>query len=411
MKTLPLLRKLYIIALFVGMIGMTVSGFSYYDQLLENQSESIDIGIWDYSVGLSTPQEFYDFATSSTSSSTDVYHLENDIDFSSFTWDYNSSFNTNTFKGILDGRGFSLNNITVSSSDTASTHLSIFSQIDGATIKNISVDGFKLGISNTFLSSSNLEPAVFASNAPSGHSTFDNITINDIELIGTSIDGTAGLVTSVRSGAEITISNIKMTNATILSTSKRAGALISRAFNGAIGVHISDVDIQANIAGGNNTSNTAGIIGTLQDLPFTLTRAIVEYEAEGTVQLTDGPKTVKAVRYAGGFIGNNNNDDPLGNVITDSFFTGTLYTQTNTMGSAVGRERSNTTTLTNTFYSNVLFNTSYTTPSSTTGLHSTLVNASSMPSVSWWNTFSTTFYSANSLWTQNATTGRLELIR
>ena len=44
------------------------------------------------------------------------------------------------------------------------------------------------------------------------------------------------------------------------------------------------------------------------------------------------------------------------------------------------------------------------------GIAATMVNAQAMPSLAWWNTFSTEFDNANDLWAQDGT-GRLYLVR
>ena len=407
-------RLLLSIAIFMvfSLSFVTNESFAYWASSLgitnETTPETVTVSTWDFSQPIFTEQEFYDFATSSTSLSTDKYHLANDLDFSSFTWDYNSTYDSNIFRGEFDGRGYSLNNISVTSTDTNSVYLSMFSQMDGATIKNVTVDNYKMGFDTAYFNSTSLEVSVFASNVTGIGNLIENITLNDVELIANTLDGAGGLVTSVRGNADLIVRNIKATDITVLNESKRAGGLISRIFAGTGTVIIEDIDFQGFVAADNRTSNTGGILGTSQSTDTTIIRAIVEYTAEGTVTLSDGSITYKSDRYTGGFLGNNNNT--IGIDIIDSFYTGTLYENTKYIGSAVGREKLSTTSLINTFYSNVLFNTTYTAPNTTTGIHATLVNTSSLPNLAWWNNFSTVYYSANSLWTQDGS-GRLELIR
>jgi len=269
----------------------------------------------------------------------------------------------------------------------------------------VTVDNFKMGFDSTFFNASSLEVSVFASNVTGTGNLIENITLNDVELIANTLDGAGGLVTSVRGDADLIVRNIKATDVTVLNESKRSGGLISRIFTGTGTVIIEDVDFQGFVAADNRTSNTGGILGTSQSTATSITRAIVEYTAEGTVNLSDGPITYKSDRYTGGFLGNNNNT--IGIDIIDSFYTGTLYENTKYMGSAVGREKRTTTSLTNTFYSNVLFNTTTTEPTNTTGIHATYAN----DTLANWNIFANAYYSANSLWQQDAITGRLELIR
>lgn len=403
-------RRVLSIFLMIVLFSAFVTGsYAFYDTLSDQESPTIGVGTWPFttSVAITTAQEFYDMATSSTSDPEDRFHLENDIDFSSFTWTYTSAFNTNRFKGTLDGMGYSLNNLSMESTDAGTIHFSIFSNTEGATIKNISVNNFSMGITTAYASSTALESAIFTSNVYGTGNVFENITITNSEVYGNSLDGAGGLITSVRDGAELLVKNIKTTNLTVLNTSKRSGGIICRVFSSSGQVTVEDVDFHGYLGADNRTSNTGGIAGTVQNTGLlSITRSIVEYTAEGTVTFTDGSTTFKSDRYVGGFIGNNNN---VATSITDSFYTGILYNNTSYMGSAVGRAKS-VPTLNNVFYSNVLFQNTYTAPTNAQGLHGTLVNETSMPSLSWWNTFATSFYSANSLWQQDVN-GRLELIR
>ena len=181
--------------------------------------------------------------------------------------------------------------------------------------------------------------------------------------------------------------------------------MISRVIRGTGTLIIEDIDLQGNFAGDNRTSNTGGLIGTLQATAVTIDRVIIEYTSEGTIQLSDGPITMRSERYAGGFVGNQKSSG----TITNAFFTGVLYESYGHLGSAIGREQASM-TLADVYYSNVLFNDTYVAPATTTGVHGTLVNEQAMPDITWWNNFATAFYSANSLWEQDGT-GRLQLIR
>ena len=86
--------------LFIGILGvfLLLSGvefaFGVFDILEDSSSETLQTGTWTAGTPIYTAQEFYDFATSSTSASTDHYYLANDIDFTGFTWNYVSAFDT-----------------------------------------------------------------------------------------------------------------------------------------------------------------------------------------------------------------------------------------------------------------------------------------------------------------------------
>lgn len=399
-KILILFLSIFVLGSFVGV------AFGYFNLLSKSDSLEIGIGDWVIRTPIYTAQEFYDFATSSTSVSTDEYYLANDIDFTGFTWDYNSSYDSNIFKGTFDGAGFTLSNISITSTDTSSVGLSIFTKMDGATIKNVTIENFSMGFTSTFFNATPLESAVLVSDVIGINNIIENITLNNIEVIGNSLDGAGGLVTSVRGNADLIMRNIQATNVTVLNTSKRVGGLISRIFAGTGVVIIEDIDFQGNLASDSRTSNTGGIVGTVQDAQVSITRAIVEYEATGIINLADTSLTFASDRYVGGIVGNNNSPQLT---ISDSFYTGTLLTNIKYLGAIVGRERSSA-TITNTYYSNVIFKDNYVTPVNTTGLHGTIVNASSMPGITWWNSFAQVYMTSNSLWGQDLS-GRLGLIR
>jgi len=396
--------------LFIGILGvfLLLSGvefaFGVFDILEDSSSETLQTGTWTAGTPIYTAQEFYDFATSSTSASTDHYYLANDIDFTGFTWNYVSAFDTNQFQGTLSGNDYTLSNIVMTSTDTNSLMLSIFSRMDGATIRDVRVENYSMSISSTFLASSNIQSAVFDSQVTETNNIFENIRLSNINLISNSLNGTAALVAQVEANADLSIKNIKVSSLTAISSSKRAGGLISRVLRGTGTIIIEDVEVQGFIAAGNATSNTGGIIGTLQDVVCTIDRAVVEYTAEGTITLTDGSITYKSNKYVGGFVGNAKSTNFT---ISNSFYTGKLYTVYANLGSAIGREQKPV-TLVDTYYSNVLFNNTYIAPTVTTGLHSILVNESSMPDIAWWNGFAVNFLTANALWSQDGT-GRLYL--
>ena len=410
MKQNTLFTKLLFSLLIFIILGSFVGvSYAYFDTLEENANENLTIGDWGYSncTTIYTAQEFYDFATSTTSTSSDNYCLGNDIDFAAFTWTYSSSFNTNQFNGTFDGKEYTLSNITITTTDTSSKYISLFSRMDGGTIKNVSIDNFNMGFTTAFHNSTTYQSAIFAAEVTGTNNTFENITINDSEVIANSLQGAGGLVGQVEANADLDISNIKVRNLTVLNNSKRAGGLISRAIKGTGVITIEDVDFQGYVATNNATSNTGGIIGTVQNMTISMTRTIVEYTASGTVNLSNGAISYTSSKYVGGYIGNNQSAAVI--TFEDTFFTGELQTNTSNMGSLIGRDKSNA-TVGDSYYSNTLFVTSYTPSTSTGVLNATVVNAQSMPSNTWWNTFKIDFDNANSLWTQDAS-GRLELIR
>jgi len=95
-----LLSKVIILLLFVVLIASGSSlAYSYFDSLSEPIRQTITVGEWMEPI--STPQEFYDFATKTDSVSEDRYYLTNDLDFSGFTWELDALNNDVVFKGVL----------------------------------------------------------------------------------------------------------------------------------------------------------------------------------------------------------------------------------------------------------------------------------------------------------------------
>lgn len=398
------------VLIFVFSISILFSAtghtFAYFDTLSENNNQTVALGDWPFGIPIYTAQEFYDFATSATSVSTDRYYLANDIDFTGFTWNYSSAFNNITFRGLFDGNDRTLSNITMTSTDTSSISLSIFSKMEGGTIRNLIIQDFYMGFDSTYFYATSLESATLVSLVKGTNNLIENITLNDVEVIGNSLDGAGGLVTSVKGDADLTIRNVKATNVTVLNTSKRVGGIVCRIFSGTGTVIIEDIEFQGYLGSDNRTSNTGGILGTAQDTLINISRAMVEYTAEGTVNLSDTAITIRSDRYTGGILGNNNSTQIT---ILDSFYTGILYDNDRYLGAIVGRDKK-TSTLIDTYYSNVIFENTTVAPSTTSGVHGIMVNETTMPNLVWWNNFALSYSSVNSLWTQDGT-GKLVLIR
>ncbi len=406
-----LIRRTLLVYLLIilGFSNLSLS-FAYWASSVTGDdvitATDVSVGDFEYCTPIFTAQEFYDFATSSTSLSTDNYCLRNDIDFSSFTWDYLASHTTNQFQGTFNGRNYTLSNITIETSVSGTTYLSLFSRMNGGTIKNVGIENYGMGFTVAYYNSSSIQAGIFAGEVTGLGNLVENITIDNADVIGSSINGAGGLFGQVEDDAYLTIRNVKATNLTVLNSSKRAGGLISRANTGTGLIIIEDIDLQGNIATGNVTSNTGGIFGTFRNLTGSISRVVVEYIAEGSIDLSDGTIAFKSTKYAGGFIGNNNNSSIM--TINDAFYTGELYNDIRYVGTVLGRGKSDI-TLNEVYYSNVLFVDDYI-PSSGTGINSTVVNASTMPNSTWWNGFYGNFSAANTLWTQDGT-GRPILIR
>jgi len=406
----------YLIMLFAIILifsSMSIT-FAYWGGTIEGTADSAESGVevgdwdWEYCTPIYTAQEFYDFATSSTSLSTDSYCLKNDIDFTSFTWEYLDAHVSNSYQGTFNGKGYTLSNISIETSVVGQTYLSLFSRMNGGTIQNVNIENYGMGFTRAYFDTSLIQAGIFAGEVSGANNLIENITITNSEVLGNSIPGAGGLVGQVEADSDLVVRNIKATNFTVLNKRKRAGGLISRVQSGTGTTTVEDIDFQGIVACGSTTaSNTGGIFGTFRNSTGSISRAVVDYVAEGSVSIADDTITYKSTKYVGGFIGNNNASTIM--TINDSFYTGELYNILNNVGSVLGRKKASI-TLNEVYYSNVLFVDDYVASTSNNVINGTVVNATSMPSNTWWNGFFTAYSAANSLWTQDAS-GRPILIR
>lgn len=86
-------------------------------------------------VNLSTPEDLYDMQTNPSTASS-KFRLINDIDCTSYEWKFDANLAI-TFKGELDGQGYSIKGLTIFTGDEK---VGLFSQINGATIKNLTFE-------------------------------------------------------------------------------------------------------------------------------------------------------------------------------------------------------------------------------------------------------------------------------
>jgi len=412
MNAQAITRRFIIIVLGVILIGSISSfSFAYWASSIvppteDNSLGDINVGTWDFCNLISTPQEFYDFATATNSQYTDHYCLVNDIDFSGFSWMYTTAHASNIFRGTFDGRGYTLSNIGIQSNSTVKSYLSIFSTVDGATIKNVNIENFSFKITSAFFNSIDIGAGIFAGSVNGNPVTFENIRVNNADIVTNIVEGAGGLTGQIEANTNVLFRNIKIRGLTVLSSSRRVGGLFSRLNPGTGSVIVEDVDIVVNLGTNDSTTYVGGLAGTIRNATFTASRVIVDIVTQGSIDLLDTTLNYQATRYTGGLIGNNNNASVI--VINDSFVTGELYNIYNNAGAILGRKLANI-TFDEAYYSSVYFVNTYSASTSNNVVHGTMVNQQSMPSVSWWNTFSDDFYATNSLWAQDGS-GRLYLV-
>ena len=409
-----LLSKVIVLLLFVIFFASTTTlAYSYFDNLEETDSSSVEIGDW--MIAITTTQEFYDFATKTDSVSGDRYYLANDLDFTGFTWELDATNNDVVFKGVLDGDGYTISNLTMYTDSSTYKFFGIFPIINGGTVKNLGLDNVEISLGSNTLASAELASGLIAGKILNT-ATISNITINDCGVRATKGTGAGGVVGyAAGTSSNIVISNIKATNLKVWNLSSNAGGIVGQINTNIPSIIISNIDIQGDIFSEAAGAYAAGVAGKVEaNTGLTITNAIIEINSQNTLETSIGYLDYNN-KFIGGLIGNNLDDSSLLN-ISDTFFTGNLITSSSKrsiyVGTAIGRNQA-TYTMTNSFYSMVQFrhtdNSIYYTPDSLAeGVFSTVVNTSSMPSNSWWNTFSSTFDSG--LWGQDAN-GRLYLIR
>jgi len=410
-------RIAFFVVFLMSFSSILMIGYAYWDLKTTEQNNTLPIGDWG--IAITTPQEFYNFATKTNSTVNDRYYLFNDIDFTGFTWTYNSTNNAVVFKGTLDGNGKTLSNLTLYNNSGSYQYFGIFPRMLGGSVYNLTLSNVVLSLGTTALGGTAIRAGLITGNVYGLTNTISNITILNCGVRGTSTAGAGGLIGSVTVGTTVVnIDNIKATNLKVFNKSSYAGGLVGIIGTSGAQVRISDVDIQGEVYSYPTSSYTGGIVGRVASgAKLSAERAIVEMTSRNTLETNSTYNLRYSNRYLGGFIGQNQSSSA--NVkLTDVFFTGSLYPQTNAnrsyVGTAIGVS-SGSQSLTRAYYSKVAFRSVtgtviYTPDVTQSGIAATMVNASSMPSLAWWNTFSTEFSSANDLWAQDGT-GRLYLIR
>ncbi|HBY66205.1 MAG TPA: hypothetical protein DEG42_07555 [Acholeplasmataceae bacterium] len=416
---LHLTKKQIILALLVINLlftsGMT---FAFWASSISGNSGNNDglINIGDWGTPIFTPSEFYTFATKTNSLATDNYYIANDIDFTGFTWTYNATNNAVTFRGTLNGNGKTLSNLTITNTSTSYLYNGIFPRLNGATIHDLTLENIN---TITTLTGTSQRSGLIAGNAWGGTNTLTNITIIDSGSQGNSTNGVGGLIGNVQNSTTIlNLNNIKATNLRVFNRSAYVGGLVGRISTSGARVTMNDVDFQGQVYAYTSSGYSGGLIGyTPSGSYFTLNRAIVEATFQNTLVTNATYYLRYSDRYLGGIIGYN--AAVAANInITDAFFTGSLFNQTNTYRAAVGTvsgRDATQATLLRTYHSYVAYRTATGTVSYTqtgqTGQMATVVSATAMPTSVWWDGFYVNLVAGNTDWMQTPVTGRPYLNR
>lgn len=402
--------------IIINALCTTGLSFAYWASSINgNVSQGVPVvTIGDWGIPIFTAQEFYDFATKTNSLATDEYYLANNIDFTGFTWVYNATNNAVTFRGSLNGNYKTLSNLTITNTSTSYKYNGIFPRMSGGKVFNLTLNNVN---TVTSLSGTTQISGLITGNAYGGTNDITNITIINSGSQGNSSNGVGGLVGNVQNATTIVnLTHIKATNFKVFNRSAYVGGLVGRIATSGARVNMNDIDFQGEIFANTSSGYSGGLIGYVPSgAYFTLNRAVIEANFQNTL-VTNATYYLKySDRYLGGVIGRN--AAVTANVkLTDVFFTGSLYNQTNTRRNDVGTVSGLDTTqatLLRTYYSYVAYRTSTGTISYTqtgqTGQMSTVVSKTAMPTLTWWNGFYAYFSASNNYWQQDGT-GRPYLV-
>jgi hypothetical protein len=211
---------------------------------------------------ISNASEFMDIINNLSA----CYELTNNIDLSGISYTQsaiNTSFNE-PFEGSLDGNGFSISGLTITSSGS----VGLFSIISDATIENLTLSGINIV--------GNSDVGILT-----GYSR--RSLINNVNIINSNISGSSAIGSVAGVTENSTIQNSQILNVSVNGTSNQVGGLVGRAESTS---QFENIQIKnSNITG---NFQVGGIIG------FSIFSTISQASFLGTVH---------GVRQVGGIIG------------------------------------------------------------------------------------------------------------
>ncbi len=398
-------KKVLLMAIVLFILTSTnVFAYAFFNDLTREDQVTVYLGDWiGEAIPISTAQEFYDFVTSDNSMESDYYYLTNDLDFTNFTWVYSDDV---IFRGAIDGNNHTINNLTISTSDSSTNYFGLFPSIDGATIKNIKFNNLNVTTDSTTLSQSNMISGLITGRVIDGVNNVFNIEILNSSVIGSNTNGTGGIIGQVYGQTcTVNIDSIKATNLKVFSSKSSVGGIIGYVYGNQSTVNVSNIDLQVELFGAYSNVYIGGIIGEINYgstatidnvvLDITTYNSFVDY----AIYFNNYPK-----RYIGGIIGYNQTSNLS---ISNVFITGEMITYSKSyvryVSTLIARNTGSYTS-TNSYYSKILFlqtdgTTDYIASSSYRGVMAELVNQSTLPDSYWWNDFYQNF--DQSIWTQD----------
>ncbi len=204
---------------------------------------------------ITTCQEFYNMLSTGTSATT-IYQLQNDLDFSNFTW--REIDTTSTFGGLFDGNHHTISNITINGK--SAKNVNIFYKVSGGTIvntkfHNISLTGDGDGVTTKIGIIGQLS-----------NGTIDNVEMKNISAYG--YQGVGALVGQAVGGVNYIsrVSLVNDENQSLFATGKYCGGIIGNVQKDSseekIEVYIENCYVNAVVGGDTDTGGySGGIVG------------------------------------------------------------------------------------------------------------------------------------------------------
>lgn len=237
--------------------------FDFNTPITANISLTQDWGI----IAITTPEQLMLVSGSDTALS---YRLANDLDFTGITWNQTGTASSPNyapvFRGVLDGNGKTLSNITIVGAE-ASSFTGIFQRANGAHIFDLTIDTITV---------TNGRAGALIGRVENNLTTVEDVIIKNATINGSDANG-VGILIGQASQA-ITLNRIVIQDSSATAATKNVGALIGRSDHVA---NITDLYIVNSSARSSANSTDAGIGGVIgytnaATSAITLTRVVLE---------------------------------------------------------------------------------------------------------------------------------------
>ncbi len=287
-------KHIIVFLLVINMLFSTGMSFAYWASSLSGNQNTGDgeltLGDWYDGIPIFTTEEFINVIT--TPNNTNTYVLARDLDFQNITPPEWTQTKDIIFQGSLDGNDKTISNVSLTD------YRGIFGILDGATIRNLTLDGVNINYTLT----DNYTVGILAGRMQGTGNVIENIRIRNSSVTNTILSGgVIGFASPASGTGTATMSNIKVQNTSITGAFANAaygtGGIIGtvNAFN----ISLSDIYVEATITS-NAISSVGGIIGaSLAGSTISVTRAVVFANSRFRAWSSD------ANVFVGGVIGRN----------------------------------------------------------------------------------------------------------